>query len=196
MKNALINIATRRIIKVKDGDFLNVPDFAEVVSISNAKATTFESSTEPMFLINDEVVGLEVKMEAKKQQRREEQQQRREEKFAQNMDAFKSHKIEEIKKARDAEYNAILITSDGLPFKADLETIIDVKTLIEILPDGGSFEGYKSADGTYNTITKEQFQNAITEGIARKTAAFAKEAQLVAAVSAATTLAELESITW
>lgn len=189
MKNALINIATRRIIKVKDGDFLNVPDFAEVVSISNAKATTFESSTEPMFLINDEVVGLEVKMEAKKQQRREEQ-------FAQNTDAFKSHKIEEIKKARDAEYNAILITSDGLPFKADLETIIDVKTLIEILPDGGSFEGYKSADGTYNTITKEQFQNAITEGIARKTAAFAKEAQLVAAVSAATTLAELESITW
>lgn len=189
MKNALINTKERRIIEVKDGDFLHIPDFAEVVSISNAKAATFESSTEPMFLIDNEVVGLEVKIEAKKQQRREER-------FAQNTNAFKSRKIEEIKKARDMEYNAILVTSDGLQFKSDLETIIDVKTLIEMLPDGSSFEGYKSADGTYNTITKEQFQNAITEGIARKSAAFAKEAQLVAAVSAATTLAELQSITW
>ena len=41
MKNALINAETKRIIKVKDGDFLNVPEFAEVVSISNAKASTF-----------------------------------------------------------------------------------------------------------------------------------------------------------
>jgi hypothetical protein len=142
-----------------------------------------------MFLIDNEVVGLEVKIEAKRQERREER-------FVENSDFFKSRKIEEIKKARDAEYNSILTTSDGLQFKSDLETIIDVKTLIEILPDGGSFEGYKSADGTYNTITKEQFQNAITEGIARKSAAFTKEAQLVAAVSAATTLTELQSITW
>ena len=63
MKNALINTETKRIIKVKDGDFLAIPDFAEVVSISNAKASTFESSTEPMFLIDNEVVGLEVKIE-------------------------------------------------------------------------------------------------------------------------------------
>ena len=77
-----------------------------------------------------------------------------------------------------------------------METIIDVKTLIEILPDGGSFVGYKSADGSYNVITKEQFQTAITEGIERKTAAFAKEAQLVAAVSAATTVTELDAIVW
>ena len=189
MKNALINAETKRIIKVKDGDFLNVPEFAEVVSISNAKASTFESSTEPMFLIDNEVVGLDGKIAAERQGRREEG-------FVENSDFFKSGKIEEIKKARDAEYNSILTTSDGLKFKSDLETIIDVKTLIEILPDGGSFVGYKSADGSYNVITKEQFQTAITEGIERKTAAFAKEAQLVAAVSAATTLAELDAIVW
>lgn len=185
MKNALINKETSRIIRVQDGDFLNMPEFAEVVSISDAKAAIFESSTGPMFLINNEVVGLDVKMATKREQR-----------FAENSNPFKSRKIEEIKKARDAEYNAILVTSDGLQFKSDLETIIDVKTLIEILPDGGSFQGYKSADGSYNTITKEQFQTAITEGIARKSAAFTKEAQLVASVSAATTFAELEAITW
>jgi hypothetical protein len=189
MKNALINAETKLIIKVKDGDFLAIPDFAEVVSISNAKASTFESSTEPMFLISNEVVGLDEKMAA-------ERQERRQERFVENSDFFKSRKIEEIKKGRDSEYSSILTTSDGLQFKSDLETIIDVKTLIEILPDGGSFVGYKSADGSYNVITKEQFQTAITEGIERKTAAFAKEAQLVAAVSAATTLAELEAIVW
>jgi len=178
MKNALINKETNRIIRVQDDDFLDIPEFAEVVSISDAKAAIFESSTGPMFLINNEVVGIRGKI------------------FIDNPNILKSKKIQEIKKARDAEYNAILVTSDGLQFKSDLETIIDVKTLIEILPDGGSFDGYKSADGSYNTITKEQFQTAITEGIARKSAAFAKEAQLVASVSAATTFAELEAITW
>lgn len=189
MKNALINAKTKLIIRVKDGDFLAIPDFAEVVSISNAKASTFESSTEPMFLISNEVVGLDEKMAA-------ERQEKRQERFVENSDFFKSRKIEEIKKGRDSEYNSILTTSDGLQFKSDLETIIDVKTLIEILPDGGSFVGYKSADGSYNVITKEQFQTAITEGIERKTAAFAKEAQLVAAVSAATTVTELDAIVW
>lgn len=189
MKNALINKETSRIIRVQDGDFLDMSELTEVVSISDAKAAIFESSTGPMFLINNEVVGLDVKMATKIEERREQR-------FAENSNPFKSRKIEEIKKARDAEYNAILVTSDGLQFKSDLETIIDVKTLIEILPDGGSFQGYKSADGSYNTITKEQFQTAITEGIARKSAAFTKEAQLVASVSAATTFAELEAITW
>jgi hypothetical protein len=192
MKNALINAETKRIIEVQENayeDDYYIPDFQEIVQISNAKAATFESSTEPMFLISNEVVGLDEKMAAKRQERREER-------FVENSDFFKSRKIEEIKKGRDAEYNSILTTSDGLQFKSDLETIIDVKTLIEILPDGGSFVGYKSADGSYNVITKEQFQTAITEGIERKTAAFTKEAQLVAAVSAATTLTELQSITW
>jgi hypothetical protein len=192
MKNALINAKTKRIIEVQENayeDDYYIPDFQEIVQISNAKAATFESSTEPMFLISNEVVSLDEKMAT-------ERQERKEERFAENSDLFRSRKIQEIKKGRDAEYNAILVTSDGLQFKSDLETIIDVKTLIEILPDGGSFVGYKSADGSYNVITKEQFQTAITEGIERKSAAFAKEAQLVEAVTAATTLAELEAIVW
>jgi hypothetical protein len=192
MKNALINIKTKRIIKVQEDayeDGYYDTDYREVVQISNAKAATFESSDEPLFLINGNLVTFEGKMEI-------ERLQRREERFTENTDMFKSRKIEEIKKARDAEYNAILVTSDGFKFKSDLETIIDVKTLIEILPDGGSFVGYKSADGSYNVITKEQFKTAITEGIERKTAAFSKEAQLVAAASAATTFAELQAIVW
>ena len=72
MKNALINIESKRIIRVKDDDFLNVPEFAEVVSISNAKASIFESSTEPMFLISNEVVSLDEKMATERQERKEE----------------------------------------------------------------------------------------------------------------------------
>jgi len=192
MKNALINIETKRIIKVQEDayeDGYYDTDYREVVQISNAKAATFESSDEPLFLINGNLVTFEGKMEI-------ERLQRREERFTENADMFKSRKLEEIKRARDAEYNSILVTSDGFKFKSDLETIIDVKTLIEILPDGGSFVGYKSADGSYNVITKEQFNTAITEGIERKTAAFSKEAQLVAAASAATTFAELQAIVW
>ena len=30
----------------------------------------------------------------------------------------------------------------------------NTKTIIEILPDGGSFPDYKCADGSYNTISK------------------------------------------
>lgn len=191
MKNALINTTTKKIIEVQEDAYGDIydSDYLEVASISNSKAAIFESSTERMFLIDNQVVSFDEKRAAERTDRQELQ-------FAENSDLFKSRKIEEIKKGRDAEYKAILVTSDGFEFKSDLETIIDVKTLIEILPDGGSFVGYKSADGSYNTITKEQFQTAITEGITRKSNAFTKEAQLVAAVSAATTLAELQAIAW
>jgi len=192
MKNALINTETRRIIEVQEDayedDYYDA-NYQEVVQISNAKAATFESSDGRMFLINNNVVTLEEKMQIKRLERQEER-------FTQNPDLFKSRKLEELKQSRNAEYTSILTTSDGFKFKSDLETIIDVKTLIEILPDGGSFVGYKSADGSYNVITKEQFSTAITEGIERKIAVFAKEAQLVSAVSAATTLVELQAIVW
>jgi len=192
MKNALISIETKRIIEVQEDayeDGYYISDYREVVQISNAKAATFKSSDETLFLINGNLITFEGKREI-------ERLQRQEERFAENADIFKSRKFEEIKRARDVEYNSILVTSDGFKFKSDLETIIDVKTLVEILPDGGSFVGYKSADGSYNTITKEQFRTAIIEGIKRKTATFSKEARLVAAASAATTFAELQSIVW
>lgn len=191
MKNALINTETRRIIEVQEDAYEDgyYADYQEVVQISNAKAATFESSDEQMFLINNNVITFEEKMVI-------ERAERREERFAQNPDLFKPKKSEEIKRARDAEYNSILTTSDGFQFKADLETIIDTKTIIEILPDGGSFVDYKCADGSYNTISKAQFQTAISEGIERKSAAFSREKELNEAIANATTFAELNAIVW
>ena len=192
MKNALINTETKRIINVQEDayeDGYYDADYREVVQISNAKAATFEASDKPLFLINDNVFSLKEKMEIKRQERREQR-------FAENTDTFKSRKLEEIKIARDIEYNSILTTSSGFKFKADLETIIDAKTIIEILPDGGSFADYKCADGSYNTISKAQFKTAITEGIQRKSAAFARQKELAQQVSNAATLAELNAIVW
>jgi hypothetical protein len=191
MKNALINTETRRIIEVQEDAYEDgyYADYQEVVQISNTKAATFDSSDEQMFLINNNVITFEEKMVI-------ERAERREERFAQNPDLFKPKKSEEIKRARDAEYNSILTTSDGFQFKADLETIIDTKTIIEILPDGGSFVDYKCADGSYNTISKAQFQTAISEGIERKSAAFSREKELNEAIANATTFAELNAIVW
>tara|TARA_B110000858_G_scaffold131605_1_gene149668 strand:- start:504 stop:899 length:396 start_codon:yes stop_codon:yes gene_type:complete len=62
MKNALINTKTKRIIRVQDGDFSDYPEFQEVVSISDAAASTFESSTEFMFLIDDQLKTLDQKI--------------------------------------------------------------------------------------------------------------------------------------
>ena len=62
MKNALINTETKRIISVKDGDFLSPPDFTEVVSFSDSKAATFESSTGPLFYIDNELKTLDQKL--------------------------------------------------------------------------------------------------------------------------------------
>ena len=192
MKNALIITETRRITEVQEDayeDGYYDVNYQEVVQISNAKAATFESSDEPLFLINNNVVTFEEKMDI-------EELERREARFTENVDLFKSIKVKEIERARNAEYNSILTTSDGFKFKADLETIIDTKTIIEILPDGASFPDYKCADGSYNTISKAQFQTAITEGIQRKSAAFARQKQLVEQIGNAATLAELNTIVW
>jgi hypothetical protein len=113
------------------------------------------------------------------------------------LENLKTHKLNEIKEARNAEYTSILITSDGLHFHSDLETIIDVKTMIEMLAlDTDTFADYKNADGTYNTITKLQFQTALIEGSIRKVTAFGKQKVLVEAVEAATAKAELDAIVW
>jgi|TARA_R110002153_G_scaffold204544_2_gene357350 hypothetical protein len=62
MKNALINTSTKRIIRVQDGDFLDYPDHAEVISISDAKASAFESSTDTMFYIDNQLKTLDQKI--------------------------------------------------------------------------------------------------------------------------------------
>lgn len=118
----------------------------------------------------------------------------REELLAMPIEELRSVKLVELKEARDADYKSVLVTSDGLHFKADLETILDVKSLAELLADGESYPNYKNADGTFNTITKEQFQAAFVEGAARKTAAFAKWKSLVDQVDAATSYADIQAI--
>ena len=62
MKNALINTETKRIVRVQDDDFSDYPEFQEVVSISDAKALAFESSTEVMFYIDNELKTLDQKI--------------------------------------------------------------------------------------------------------------------------------------
>ena len=190
MKDALVNIEYKHISRVdEDGSITDIPEGYEVVSISNVKAAEFEASAESLYLVDGEL---------KNQDEMDEiiSTERKESRFQSNVEFFKSRKIRKIKLARDTEYKSILVTSDGLHFKADLETIIDVKSIIEMLPDGGSYADYKCADGTYNTVTKEQFKTAITEGITRKGMVFAKEKALDDAIEAATSFAELDSIVW
>ena len=192
MKNALINKNTKRICKVQEAAYVDGSydtDIREAVSISNAKAETFESSSEPLFLINNDLMTLNEKIAYEKSQEREER-------FTETSDFLKARKILEIKNARDAEYTSILTTSDGLKFKGDLETVLDLKTISDNLSDGGSFTNYKCADGSYNTISKAQFQTAIKEGIERKSAAFAREKELSESVASASTFAELDAIVW
>jgi hypothetical protein len=62
MKNALINTETKRIIKVKDGEFSDYFEDEEVVSISDTIASDFESSTETMYLIDDQLKTLDQKI--------------------------------------------------------------------------------------------------------------------------------------
>jgi hypothetical protein len=62
MKNALINTETKRIIAVQDDDFSDYPDIREVVSISDAIASTFESSTETMFYVDNQLKTLDQKI--------------------------------------------------------------------------------------------------------------------------------------
>lgn len=192
MKNVLIHTSTKEILDSSEDDFSYIPGIGEkysVVSVSNAKAETFESATDSVYLVDNQVISFE----ANKNRLKEEYRNQR---FTDNVDLFKANKISKIKAARDTEYKSTLTTTDGLQFKADLETIIDVKSIIETLADGESFSNYKLADGSYSNITKTQFQTAIREGIERKIAAFAKEAELATEISAATTRTELDAITW
>ena len=112
-------------------------------------------------------------------------------------DADKEAKLAEIRAARDAEYRSVLTTSDGLQFKADLETIIDIQTITSMLVDAEDvYPNYKTANGEYHDISKAQFDLAIAEGIQRKAAAFGKEFSLASQVQQAATVAELDAIGW
>jgi hypothetical protein len=62
MKKAIINTETKRIARVKDGDFKIVPEDKEVISITDAQAAQFESSTGPLFYISNELKTLTQKI--------------------------------------------------------------------------------------------------------------------------------------
>ncbi len=108
----------------------------------------------------------------------------------------KEVKRAEIKAARDNEYQSILTTSFGLQFKVDLETIIDIQTIVSLLADGDVYPSYKTANGEYHNISKEQFMLAIAEGVQRKGAAFTREYVLSQQIEAANTKTALEDIIW
>ena len=55
MKKAIILTETKRIIRVRDGDFVGNPEGTEVVSLTDDQATQFSSTEEPMFYIDGEI---------------------------------------------------------------------------------------------------------------------------------------------
>jgi len=62
MKKAIIRTETKRIIRVKDGDFAIAPEGTEVISLTNDQATQFSSTEEPIFYIDGEIKTLSQKI--------------------------------------------------------------------------------------------------------------------------------------
>ena len=62
MKKAIINTESKRINRVKDGDFVVIPEGREMISITNAQAAQFESSAGPLFYIGNELKTLNQKI--------------------------------------------------------------------------------------------------------------------------------------
>lgn len=113
-----------------------------------------------------------------------------------SLDALKEQKLAEIAEACRAEYTATLETSFGAPFHATGEAILDVMNIIARLEPEQVYPGYKGADDIWRDLTREQFQLALDEGANRKAASFAKRKTLTDQIEAATTQAELQTITW
>tara|TARA_R110000772_G_scaffold240041_1_gene352164 strand:- start:1166 stop:1702 length:537 start_codon:yes stop_codon:yes gene_type:complete len=178
MKIALITIEDKHIVDIYDEVQPFELEGMEQVEITNARAITAQENPGSFFLIDGKLVNFREKF------------------FLEDPSSLKNSKRREIKLARNKAYQSNMISSDGFEFKADLETVFDIKTIIEILPDGGSFPDYKCADGSYNTISKVQFQTAITEGVQRKLTAFAREKQLNEEVDNAISLEVLDAIAW
>ena len=116
-------------------------------------------------------------------------------------DEAKQAKLKELKATRDSTYQGDLITSDGLPFRAHLEAIIDIQMLIQLLSQQATAEvpnpvyvGYSGSDGIARDITLSQFATALQEGAVRKMTAFATWNAKRALVDAATTAEEIDAI--
>jgi hypothetical protein len=62
MKKAIINKESKRINRVKDDDFAVIPEGREMISITNAQAAQFESSSEPLFYIDNQLKTFDQKL--------------------------------------------------------------------------------------------------------------------------------------
>ena len=60
MKYALLN-SNNRILRTSDEEFARIPEGKTSVQITNARAATFEARTEPLFLLNGELVNRRAK---------------------------------------------------------------------------------------------------------------------------------------
>jgi hypothetical protein len=188
MKDISIHSKSYTIVQIADvGQITLISDNFHIATITEGEASKITPTSK---FYDGEVKSFEEMMEI-------ESKIRDEVLYTENPEIFRARKRREIVNARNAEYTSVLVTSDGLHFKTDLETIIDVKTIIETLSsDTDVYQSYKNADGSYNDITKAQFQTSISEGIMRKGAAFLKQKTLVDAINAAQTKEELDLIVW
>ena len=62
MKKAIINTESKKINRIKDDDFAVIPEGREMVSITDAQAAQFESSSEPLFYIDNELKTFDQKL--------------------------------------------------------------------------------------------------------------------------------------
>jgi hypothetical protein len=62
MKKAIINKESKRINRVKDDDFAVIPEGREMISITNAQAAQIESSSEPLFYIDNQLKTFDQKL--------------------------------------------------------------------------------------------------------------------------------------
>jgi hypothetical protein len=112
------------------------------------------------------------------------------------LEQAKEKKKTELKNHRDLMWKADLVASFGFPFKTDIQTQVDIQLMVAMLEPAEVFTGYKCADGVRRDITREQFQLALQEGVARKVTAYAIEGQKAALVDAVATKEELYAINW
>jgi hypothetical protein len=117
-----------------------------------------------------------------------------------DLDAAKAKKKAEIASARDVEMYADKTTTLGVFGSTEsdnnkLSLAIQVTQLAAALGNPAEC-GYKTADGVYSVYTLTQLEQIAIEIAAQVVPLYEKEASLVALVDAATTPADVESVSW
>jgi len=117
-----------------------------------------------------------------------------------DLDKAKAKKKAEIASCRDVEIYADKTTSLGVfgSTESDNNKLSLVIQVTQIAAAAGQPAecGYKTVDGTYSVYTLAQLEQIALEIAAQVIPAYEKESGLVAQVDAATTVEEVEAITW